>query len=363
MGIRKTIIWQAHEANLSGANIAMVEYIKALRDTYDFHVVLPHTGSMCKVLFTENIAFSVIHQYNLPLSSVSAVSKLRFIIRTEIASRQLKGLVRQQNADLIFSNTLVSFLGGRVAYSLKKKHVWWIHEFGEEDFGFNIEKDPIRNVLKKTALWSRMVICNSHAVARKFGFLWPKTDVRYLYQPVSYNIASPQHVEKTSTFLMFGQISPGKGHLEVLKAVTMVNNNSSEFSLHIVGPCVNQSYLDDIQQYIIDHGLESQVTIKVGFVSKEDVLPFYDTLIVASRAEAFGRVIVEANKAGLTAIVKNAGGAPELINETNGFLYNSLTELADLLESRQLLPASEMRANYDERTELEKLKGWLAEII
>lgn len=363
MSKKKTIIWQAHEANISGANIAMLEYVKALRDTYTFHIVLPHAGTMCETLSKEDIAFSIIHQYNLTIPITTIFSRVRFFLRTQMASYNLRTLIKRKGADLIFTNTLVSFLCARVAYSLRIPHVWWIHEFGEEDFGLDIQNGPVKDIFKKMDLWSRFIICNSDAVAKKFKILMPKAQVRYLYQPVSFEVTNKKNVEKLSSFLMFGQIAPGKGHHEVLQALNMVKKRGTNLTLHIIGPCENQLYLNELSQYINQHDLEEQVVIKIGFFSKEDVLPFYRTLIVASKSEAFGRVIVEANKAGLTVIVKNAGGAPELINNTNGFLYNTALELANLISAGLLLPASQMRFNYDENREVDKLKVWITEML
>ena len=99
---------------------------------------------------------------------------------------------------------------------------------------------------------------------------------------------------------------------------------------------------------------------KEGFFKKEDVLPNYETLILASPYEAFGRVIVEANKAGLRVVVKNGGGgSSELMNETNGMLYNDLAELANILSGEVPLPTAPIIQNYNELAEIERLKKLL----
>lgn len=60
---KKKILWQAHEAIVSGANIAMLEYIDALTNTFSFFVILPHQGNMQQALEQRNIPYTIIHQY------------------------------------------------------------------------------------------------------------------------------------------------------------------------------------------------------------------------------------------------------------------------------------------------------------
>ena len=91
-------------------------------------------------------------------------------------------------------------------------------------------------------------------------------------------------------------------------------------------------------------------------------MPHYDFLIVASKAEAFGRVIIEANKMGLKVIVKNSGGAPELINETNGLFYNYEEDLVNIFNGSSNLKNCINEFTYKESDEILKLKKYLLEI-
>lgn len=85
-------------------------------------------------------------------------------------------------------------------------------------------------------------------------------------------------------------------------------------------------------------------------------------LIVASNAEAFGRVIIEANKSGLHVLMRNSGGAAELINESNGLLFNNQSELAAALCGERNYPDTAIRSNYNEIAELKKLTQLLTRI-
>lgn len=361
---KKLIVWQAHECNLSGANIAMLEYIDAMREQYQFHVLLPHEGNMRKELTKRAIPLTVIPQYNwsgmIPFTDI--VNHIKQFVRTRLALKAIKQVLKELNPYIVFTNTLVPFVAAKAAFELNLPHVWWIHEYGEEDFGFRIGNGKPEKAYKLMQKWSKLVICNSDAVTNKFKALLPTVSVRRVYQPVSWNINRQAPVVKESSYLMFGQITPSKGHMEVLEAIAATAKEGIVVQLSIKGPCENTAYLDRLHVFITQNELTQQVKIEKGFFVKEMEMPKHDVLIVASQSEAFGRVIIEANKAGLKVIVKNSGGAPELVNETNGLTYQTTEELCEIFSGKKVMPAAPIRLNYNEHTELHRLHNLLASI-
>ena len=358
------VVWLAHEANASGANIAMMEYAVALRDVYDFHFILPHGGNMIAKLNDLGFPTTIIHQYGWAVASTEKTRRvsLRVKLRSIKAVVDTCLLIKKLDARLVFTNTQVAFTAAIAADKLNLPHVWWLHEFGEEDFGFAIgfgKREKAERLIRK----SKLIICNSEAVKKKFVAQMPYINIERIYQPVSFQ---KEFVQTASVnilrYLMFGQLIPAKGHIEVMKALLEAKkvDPSKKFTLHIKGPSEDAIYLQDLQHFIVQNHLQQDVKIETGFFDKETVLPSYDVLIVASTAEAFGRVIMEAGKAGLKVIVKNAGGAPELMNDTNGVLYNNTKELTDILAGKITLPNGAIRFNYNEEEEIIRLKNYLA---
>jgi glycosyltransferase involved in cell wall biosynthesis len=355
---KKKILWQTHEAIVSGANIAMLEYIDALANTFCFFVILPHQGSMQQALEQRNIPYAIIHQYGwtnvYPWWHIGKWAKV--LLRSMAAVVQTKQLLKKKQPALVCSNTLVPFVASIAAYLQHIPHVWWIHEFGKEDFGFTTgwghEKPSLRWMQKS----SKLIIGNSKAISTKFRQLMPKATIETIYQPVSWRATESTAVTKQARFLMFGQLVASKGHKDLLQAM-LANKQACKplCTLHIKGPSENKSYLDELRQFVAQHELESYVHIEAGYFIKEAIMPQYEVLIVASQAEAFGRVIVEANKAGLRVLVRNSGGAPELINESNGLLFNSQSELAAVLCGERNFPFTAIRSNYNEATEMQTL--------
>jgi glycosyltransferase involved in cell wall biosynthesis len=355
---KKKILWQTHEAIVSGANIAMLEYIDALSNTFCFFVILPHTGNMQQALEKRSVCYTIIHQYGwtnvYPWWHVGKCTKV--LLRSMTAVWQTKHLIKQEKPSLVCSNTLVPFVASIAAYLQHIPHVWWIHEFGKEDFGFTTGWG-----YEKPSLWwmqksSKLIIGNSKTISKKFQQLMPKATIETIYQPVSWPATESTAATKQARFLMFGQLVASKGHKDVLQAM-LTNKQAGKplYPLHIKGPSEIKSYLDELQQFVAQNDLQAYVQIEVGYFKKETIMPQYEVLIVASQAEAFGRVIVEANKAGLRVLVRNSGGAPELINESNGLIFNSQSELAAALCGERTFPDTAIRSNFYEAAELQTL--------
>lgn len=355
---KKKIIWQTHEAIVSGANIAMLEYIDALANTFQFFVILPHQGNMQKALEQRNIAYAIIHQYGwtnvYPWWSIGKWMKV--LLRSMIAVWQTRQLLKKENPAIVCTNTLVPFTASIAAKWQAVPHVWWIHEFGKEDFGFTTGWGYEKKSLRWMQRSSKLIIGNSKAISAKFAKLMPQANIVTIYQPVSWHAAAVTETAKQTRFLMFGQLVASKGHKEVLAAM-VANKKAGKplHTLHIKGPSEIKSYLEELHMFVEQNNLQQYVQIEAGYFKKETIMPQYEVLIVASQAEAFGRVIVEANKAGLRVLVRNSGGAPELMNESNGLLFSNQEELAAALCGERWFPDTAIRCNYNEAAELQTL--------
>lgn len=355
---KKKILWQTHEAIVSGANIAMLEYMDALTKEFSFFIILPHGGSMQQALEKRGVPYAIIYQYGwtnvYPWWNITKWMKV--LIRSVAAVWQVKQLLKKEKPALVSTNTLVPFIASIAAWLRNIPHVWWIHEFGKEDFGFTTGWGNEIASLRWMQRSSKLIIGNSLAITRKFQQLMPAANIATVYQPVSWESTAAFSGTKDARFLMFGQIVSSKGHKEVLEAmIHLKQKGKSVPTLHIKGPNEVKTYLAELQNIVQENDLQQYVKIEAGYFKKEEVMPRYEILIVASQAEAFGRVIVEANKAGMRVLVRNSGGAPELINETNGLLFANQSELEVALCCERAFPDTAMRSNYNEAEQIKTL--------
>ena len=358
------ILWQVHESNISGANRSMLDYLELMANEYSFHIVIPHEGHLSEKLFSLNIPFTIIKQYGWASSEKRNIFfYISVLLRNSIAFRKTCILINSLVPSLYFTNTIIPYIGAKAAYKSKIKHVWWIHEFGEEDFNFKIGFGNLQWAYNKMSKWSNLIICNSNAVKNKFENLILNVPFHTNYQLVKWPSSYIKPIVR-KPYLMFGQINESKGHLEVIKALGEVKNKKLKlYPIDIIGPCHDLNYYSLLMDTINALGLNDYVSIKVGYFENFDIIPNYKALILASKCEAFGRVIIEACKSGLKVIAKSTGSIPELINQTNGLVYRDIDELVKILSTEQQVTYLDNRLNYSEEEEFENLQKLLSQLI
>lgn len=132
-----------------------------------------------------------------------------------------------------------------------------------------------------------------------------------------------------TTIGIIGQISEGKGHFWLLKAIEILKKRYKNFKLFIVGKGVLSEKLRNFAKQL---SLEEYL-IWTGF--RWDTEYFYrniDIIVVPSKSEALGLVLMEAMALKKPVICSNTGAFPEIVeNNVNGIIveYDNENQLAE----------------------------------
>lgn len=132
--------------------------------------------------------------------------------------------------------------------------------------------------------------------------------------------------EEKLLFGLIGRFDVHKGQVLLLDA--MQKCVSKEFGIVLLGePTRNEgtAYFDQMQKIIEENDLSDRVFIRPF---RKDIGTFYkavDWFVMASRAETFGMVTIEAMACGTPTLGSNAGGTPELLQQGQlGVLFKTL---------------------------------------
>lgn len=135
---------------------------------------------------------------------------------------------------------------------------------------------------------------------------------------------------------LIGRFDPHKGQVLLLEALTKIQD--PQVCVCLLGePTRNEgtAYFDKIQSTIAENKLQNRVFIRPF---REDIASFYraiDVFVMASKAETFGMVTIEAMASGTPTVGSNAGGTPEILQYGElGYLFEPLnaTSLADNIQ-------------------------------
>ena len=157
---------------------------------------------------------------------------------------------------------------------------------------------------------------------RQFEKELGKTDARQLLELPSDSVL----------FGLIGRFDRHKGQLLLLEALQKCQNK--EIGIVLLGePTRNEGsgYADQMTAFIEEHQLSDRVFVRPF---RKDIDVFYkavDWFVMASKAETFGMVTIEAMACGTPTLGSNAGGTPEILHFGElGVLFESLnaTDLA-----------------------------------
>jgi glycosyltransferase involved in cell wall biosynthesis len=159
---------------------------------------------------------------------------------------------------------------------------------------------------------------------------------------------------------LIGRFDPQKGQVLLLEALNSCINK--EVCVCLLGePTLGEgtTYYERIEKTIEDYQLQERVFIRPF---REDIASFYkaiDAFVMASKAETFGMVTIEAMASGVPTIGSNAGGTPEILEYGKlGFLFEPLDALSlarsidEFLNNRDLISPNllmETAKKYDQQ--------------
>lgn len=154
------------------------------------------------------------------------------------------------------------------------------------------------------------------------------------FDPQSFNVG------------MVGRINEAKGQHLLIKAVEILVKKGLHVNAYFVGHPMKESYLDELKHDVKSRGIEQNIHF-LGFMKNPH--HFYqvcDAVVLASKRETFGLVLIEAMQVGTAVIGSNSGGVVEIIDdEKTGLLFENqdYESLAQKIE--RLINDEELKKN------------------
>lgn len=233
--------------------------------------------------------------------------------------------------DIIHTNSNRDSLGAMLAIKHNILHVWHLREFGKEDYDIRYLKF---NNIKFMNNSTDYFIAISDAVRKAWidkGI--EKEKIYRIYDginpPEKTAIDRAERYQNNTNkkifkFAYLGIVCPGKGQLDAVKGLALVDKNLvHKIRIDFWGDytCLPE-FTSQIKKYAKEHGILDCISFR-GFTNNIwDELPGYDGAMVCSRSEAFGRITPEYMSLGLQVIAANTGSNPELIQDgVSGYLY------------------------------------------
>lgn len=250
------------------------------------------------------------------------IPRWKRIVRTLVnipMTLAIAGLILWTRTSIVYTNTYTVCVGAFAAALTRKRHIWHIRELFENNT-FDLGE---RLSTRLIDLLSDRVIVVSDAVAQKYSeFVAPHKIVR-----IHNALGIAKLDERTSLFepgrlVTVGYLKESKGHEDAIRAVRILVDHGFNVNLHVVGDGDDATFKDRLKRLAHDLGIEDRVLFTGQLRDPLAEMRAAEVVLMCSRAEAFGRVTVEAMLMGRPVVAAAGGATPEIVKHgLNGLLY------------------------------------------
>jgi glycosyltransferase involved in cell wall biosynthesis len=355
----KKILFVSHSAELNGAEIMLLQTIERLdRAKFKSFLIIPRSGALGREANKLGIDLMIV-PIKWWLSDKARLWRQPFAWIWNVKSIfTIRKIIREQNIDLIFTNSAVVFSGALAARMCRRPHIWILHEIlrgGNTQFWCFLGN---RSLIKFITGISCRVVVNSQATKapfydhRKISLVYNGIPLNYHQDQTRSETRDKLGLKESDTILgMVGRVCPEKGQSKVMEAFAQLKLLFPALKLLIVGEIKDRKYFLGLEKRKHELSLNEDVIFTGRMENVLDIIQSMDILIVASRSESFGRVIIEAMSVDTPVVAVRSGGIPEIIEDgTNGFLAPSdepedlVSVLKPLLKDGEKTSAAALRA-------------------
>ncbi len=203
-----------------------------------------------------------------------------------------------------------------IAKLMRRKVILHIHGGGFKDY-YATDNEWVSKILNK----ADGLIVLSEFWKEFFETIVPASRITVVENIIDY--PQKQNVEKDGKLhlLFLGLIADAKGIFDLLD---VLREHKDELEGRLVLHVGGNGEVDRFNQFVAENKLQD-IVVYEGWVSGEkkvNLLNLCDVYILPSYAEGVPISILEAMSYDMAIVASNVGGIPELVNETNGIMFN-----------------------------------------
>lgn len=275
---------------------------------------------------TSNLTEQVIY-YNSAKTGIPILDKY-------LSQRKYNRLYQKAIKEYIAANGKPQVVHVHVAIKAGSLALWMLHQWNipfivtehwtgylpDADIRLNSFSLIYRRWLKKVLIKASVITVVSEYLGKAIRKQFPVTNYRVIPNVVDTGIFFPADKQPAATtrFIHVSNMTWQKNVDAILQALSILKKNNARFEMSVYGP-VRPKY----QQMINELGLGGCVFLK-GEVAQAELakaIQQSDALVLYSRFETFGCVLIEANASGIPVFVSDIEVFHELIEEGSNGIF------------------------------------------
>lgn len=247
--------------------------------------------------------------------------------------KEINDLVQEKEIDIIITNTVNMFQGALAAAINEIPHIWLLHEFPEDEFGYYKEKIDFIDHFS-SAIYT--VTGNLNLVLQEY---FP-TQTLKKFIPYTHISIEELKEGKRHRIVSVGRLTERKNQKELIQAFELLN--IPDIELVFIGGW-DDPYKKECDRYIKTNNIKN-VSFLGNKTNPWSLLTDKDICVFSSSMETFGLVYVEAVLNGIPVILSNN---PGYLSAYELFSVGSLYELGNIKELKCKI--EKILINFDEK--------------
>lgn len=313
------VCYVAHLPNLNGTSQSLLDILTCIGgEGIEPVVLLGKRGPLEGELKTRGVRYTVI-PYSSEIKDRSTYKNFAKRIKSGLALGKVEKFFREENFDIVHSNTLLVGIGMEAAYRLGIPYICHIRDYDRS----LLHEQRQRFLVKKAS--DNIVI--SESMAERFRAFAPEAKFTVMHDGIAADRYFRPHGEIFGGgkvgLLLAGRIEPRKGQLEAVQAVEyLVRSGMADLTLNIVGGVGDGEYDRKVREYVKEKNI-TQVNF-IDFTDLDGLRAECGIGLMCSQSEPLGRVTVESMLAGMLVVGSDAGATPEIVTDgKTGLLYKA----------------------------------------
>ena len=320
------VLLVSHSARLYGAERSLLLLARNLeRRRFEPLVALPGDGPLREEL--EKIGVDVVfvnHPWWVRASGrwAARLALPVVVLRELLTQPRACRLIREREIDLVYTNTSVIGGGALAARRTGRPHVWFVREILAANDELN-QVPPLGMLHRMILGLSSVVLTNSRATAEPLALHDRANKLTVVYNAVSplpgdeppLDPAVLEGIEPGDRVaVMVGTVQRFKAPEDAIGAVAAARDRIPNLKLLLIGGG-RQDYINRLNALAGELGIADAVVFAGFRKDARQLAAACMTLIMASPAEPFGRVVAEAMLDGLPVVAVRGGGMAELVDD------------------------------------------------
>jgi lipopolysaccharide heptosyltransferase II len=289
------------ELNVGGVETGTVDFAKYLVRHGHTSLVVSNGGEL-----VDSLEQSGTKHYTLPVHKKSLWGIGRMV-------KALRGIIQSEGVDVVHARSRVpAWIAYFACRQTKAVFITTCHGYYKN------------RIFSQVMGWPKLVIVPSEAIARHMmdDLGVSSGSIRCIprsIDPEKFDVQRQDAPGKSFyTITIVGRITPLKGHTFFFKSMAKVARVMPNIRIWVIGdaPAAKASYKREIEALVRRLGLQGRVDFLGNRRDVPQLLSQSDVLVLATiTQEAFGRVILEAQAAGVPVVATSVGGVVDIIED------------------------------------------------